>query len=1114
MYSNQENVFKVAGFTFFCNFECGNLARVELVRSSVDRSSVNVVTNVVDYPGLGTSYQVSGSPCSPYGSPSGGSPKSSSGSSSVERKVLKRPFLGKTPSVEKRPEFEFNLWTSPDCAGTEFQNKNRTWFCFGLKGGPPGCLLQLNLMNLNRQKKLFSQGMSPVFMVLPVQRQWERIPGKTSFENTESAFTVRFQFRMPSMEGAESYIAFTYPHNYAKLEDILLRLDQRYPQPRSLTPPPNPRGIYYFRETLCYSLDGRRVDMMTVTSNDGASNLCEDPFDISVFLPSQLLAVPKEEETLLSRPRCFPKKKVVFLTSRVHPGEVQASYVFNGFLKFLLNEKDPRAALLRHQFVFKLIPMLNPDGVVRGHYRTDQRGVNLNRIYVDPCPHHHPTVFAARKIFLYHHQQKSLASAETSSSTWTSIRNDDFHLTGSMSAASRSGSFLTVPSSPFLNALERETIGGVGSDSDDAGMGMGEPLAGCDPADVPIVKTSTLNAGNDIPAKHFEPSRMWPAPLKKKTQAQLDFYEKLTSLKFGFGFQKFSPLACRCVRAEGKGTEDTHTSTSVPRMARTKLELGDESYDSESAFPNLETSSRDTDYPTDSSSHQINPRPPPAPPPPPPPSPSNPGPVSETPVMDEETQFAFPCLSSSDHPKEELKEEESSCLPDFLKSWADKKMRSDVDRPNDLRVTEESGIYAYIDLHGHASKRGTFMFGNYFKEMEAAVDALLLPKLLTFNSPHFDFRGCNFRESNTRIHGMSKEGSGRVHLSKVTGGHARCYTLECNYFSGRCLNSLPSFPPNVSFPDNKACQPVYMGRLVKYTSQVYREVGQNLAVSILDLSGNNPYSRLSQSPWRDLKGLREYLTQYLASPESMSSSLLPVFYVKTPPGPPSRCPTPPPRPRSASESSMDQERTRMAPPRRVAGTPTPLPMATVQIEDAKLPKPPALRLRAMRAKRPSTASASGGRRKPKKKRLKRKINQENDPLAVLLAESADPPPVVAATNAPLPKASVPAAATKMKGVKIPKPRSKALSFLKVKNGAGSKSDSPRSPEPCSSKDVKLPALPRVPPLPFAEKEKDKDGGSPGGQRRKLRRLGDIGKKRKRKSGRSGSPPSPSSPAIS
>ena len=44
----------------------------------------------------------------------------------------------------------------------------------------------------------------------------------------------------------------------------------------------------------------------------------------------------------------------------------------------------PLLQTLRSNFVFKVVPMLNPDGVVVGNYRASLAGVDLNRVYKKP----------------------------------------------------------------------------------------------------------------------------------------------------------------------------------------------------------------------------------------------------------------------------------------------------------------------------------------------------------------------------------------------------------------------------------------------------------------------------------------------------------------------------------------------------------------------------------------------------------------------------------------------------------------------------------------------------------------------------------------------------------
>jgi murein tripeptide amidase MpaA len=103
--------------------------------------------------------------------------------------------------------------------------------------------------------------------------------------------------------------------------------------------------LYFKRSALCKTLAGNRVDVLTIT---------EDHPDESL------------------------EKAHIIISGRVHSGETVSSYVVNGILQFLMSN-DERAHKLRQNFIFKIVPMLNPDGVIHGNYRSGVSGHDLNR---------------------------------------------------------------------------------------------------------------------------------------------------------------------------------------------------------------------------------------------------------------------------------------------------------------------------------------------------------------------------------------------------------------------------------------------------------------------------------------------------------------------------------------------------------------------------------------------------------------------------------------------------------------------------------------------------------------------------------------------------------------
>lgn len=79
-------------------------------------------------------------------------------------------------------------------------------------------------------------------------------------------------------------------------------------------------------------------------------------------------------------------------------------------LDFLVSDTET-AIELRNKYVFKVIPMLNPDGVILGNYRCSLSGQDLNRQWIGPTSRMFPEIYhtklmfkktlESRKIFLF-----------------------------------------------------------------------------------------------------------------------------------------------------------------------------------------------------------------------------------------------------------------------------------------------------------------------------------------------------------------------------------------------------------------------------------------------------------------------------------------------------------------------------------------------------------------------------------------------------------------------------------------------------------------------------------------------------------------------------------------
>ena len=179
---------------------------------------------------------------------------------------------------------------------------------------------------------------------------------KEDIPDTEFFFTLSFCYHVNKNNiNTPIYFALCFPYTYSTLQDYLHKL--------SVT-----------------KTNKNKIKFSTLNKT-----ICGNPLDILYI------------SNFASTQSSINARQSIIFTARVHPGETSGSYVIESVINNLLNNSEQSNNLL-DKYIFKIIPMLNPDGVIHGHYRNNILGKDLNRMWQDPRDNETPTIYYLKKL--------------------------------------------------------------------------------------------------------------------------------------------------------------------------------------------------------------------------------------------------------------------------------------------------------------------------------------------------------------------------------------------------------------------------------------------------------------------------------------------------------------------------------------------------------------------------------------------------------------------------------------------------------------------------------------------------------------------------------------------
>ncbi|XP_045119371.1 cytosolic carboxypeptidase 6-like [Portunus trituberculatus] len=346
---------------------------------------------------------------------------------------------GNLGRVDYVAEYDYDLYLRPDTSNP----RHRMWFNFTVDNAKADQRAIFNLVNIHKRRNLFSIGMTPLIRSTSRPR-WTRMAPDHVYYYKSDAYKGHFILSFAvcfDLEADVYQFALTFPYSYARLQAFLEVLEGRAERGE---------GAKFWRHTLAYSVQGRVCDILALTSSHNYNyhlrGLLEDitegvqpvrggksaPSKAAHPPPPPTFAAPqdgekedKEEEeqkvveeeeeeeeeedddggggetttTTTTAGLGARKQRIVVIMARVHGGESPTSFIVQGMLEALTGTEHVADKLRRH-VTFLIIPMLNPDGVYLGNYRSTLMGFDLNRAWGDANQWGHPTIHATKKLLL------------------------------------------------------------------------------------------------------------------------------------------------------------------------------------------------------------------------------------------------------------------------------------------------------------------------------------------------------------------------------------------------------------------------------------------------------------------------------------------------------------------------------------------------------------------------------------------------------------------------------------------------------------------------------------------------------------------------------------------